>query len=61
MTEIGFDTYGTREYVQGDTFKGLVPDLEVVILEGGHHFIHEERAHEVSQEILTFLQKLSVD
>lgn len=59
--EIGFDTYGTREYVQGDTFKGLVPDLEVVILEGGHHFIHEERAHEVSQEILTFLQKLSVD
>lgn len=47
--------------MQGDTFKGLVPDLEVVILEGGHHFIQEERAHEVSQEILTFLQKLSVD
>ncbi|KAB5547587.1 hypothetical protein DKX38_010993 [Salix brachista] len=58
--DIGFDAYRTREYVQGDTFKGLVPDLEVVILEG-HHFIHEERAHEVSQEILTFLQRLSVE
>ncbi|KAJ6288370.1 hypothetical protein OIU76_024373 [Salix suchowensis] len=58
--DIGFDAYRTREYVRGDTFKGLVPDLEVVILEG-HHFIHEERAHEVSQEILTFLQKLSVE
>ncbi|KAJ6420162.1 hypothetical protein OIU84_030133 [Salix udensis] len=58
--DIGFDAYRTREYVQGDTFKGLVPDLEVVILDG-HHFIHEERAHEVSQEILTFLQKLSVE
>ncbi|CAK7334459.1 unnamed protein product [Dovyalis caffra] len=59
-TDIGFDAYGTRDYVQGDIFKSFVPDLEVVILDG-HHFIQQERAHEVSQEILTFLQKLSFD
>ena len=46
--------------MEGDVFKGLVPNLEVVILDG-HHFIHEEKAQDVSNEILSFLRKLSVD
>ncbi|KAJ9172727.1 hypothetical protein P3X46_015937 [Hevea brasiliensis] len=58
--DIGFDTNGTREYVLGDTFKSLVPDLQVVILDG-HHFIQQEKAQQVSEEILAFLHKLSVD
>jgi len=58
--DIGFETMSTKEYVEGDVFKGLVPNLEVVLLDG-HHFIHEEKAQEVSHEILSFLRKLSVD
>ncbi|KAI9165727.1 hypothetical protein LWI28_019456 [Acer negundo] len=56
--DIGFES--TREYVTGDVFKQLVPNLEVVILDG-HHFIQQERAQEVSEEILFFLRKVSLD
>ncbi|KAK0605465.1 hypothetical protein LWI29_027168 [Acer saccharum] len=56
--DIGFES--TREYVTGDLFKQLVPNLEVVILDG-HHFIQQERAQEVSEEILCFLRKVSLD
>ncbi|KDP37443.1 hypothetical protein JCGZ_08284 [Jatropha curcas] len=58
--DIGFDTAGTKEYVLGDTFKHFVPDLQVVILDG-HHFIQQEKAQQVSEEILTFLHKFSVE
>lgn len=58
--DIGFETVGTKEYVEGDVFKSLVPDLEVVILDG-HHFLHEEKAQQVSHEILSFLSKFSRD
>ncbi|KAM7252547.1 hypothetical protein ACFE04_024430 [Oxalis oulophora] len=51
----GFE--GTLKYVQGDGFKNLVPNLEVAIIDEGHHYIHIEKAHEVSQEILSFFQK----
>ncbi|XP_059623556.1 uncharacterized protein LOC132266644 [Cornus florida] len=57
--DIGFDCGGTKEYIQGDVFKSLVPNLEVVILDG-HHFIHQEKAQEVSDEILSFLRKFPV-
>lgn len=54
--DTGFECNGTREYVTGDVFKRYVPNLEVVILDG-HHFIQQERAQEVSDEILSFLRK----
>ncbi|KAI3665423.1 hypothetical protein L6452_44050 [Arctium lappa] len=54
--DIGFG--GTKEYVVGDVFKGLVPDAEVVILEG-HHFIQQEKPKEVSDQIISFLDKLA--
>ncbi|GAB4847481.1 hypothetical protein Ancab_026539 [Ancistrocladus abbreviatus] len=58
--DIGFRTFGTRDYIQGSIFKSFVPNLEVVILEG-HHFIQLEKPQEVSDEILSFLHKLSSD
>ncbi|KAK4760834.1 hypothetical protein SAY87_005727 [Trapa incisa] len=58
--DIGFDTAGTRDYIHGDIFRSIVPDLQVVVLDG-HHFINQEKAEEVSHEILSFLQKLSPD
>uniref|UniRef100_A0A5B6YSN7 soluble epoxide hydrolase n=2 Tax=Davidia involucrata TaxID=16924 RepID=A0A5B6YSN7_DAVIN len=56
--DIGFDCGGTKEYIEGNVFKSLVPDIEVVILDG-HHFIHQEKAQQVSDEILFFLSKFS--
>ncbi|KAF5735994.1 putative ubiquitin-conjugating enzyme E2 18 -like protein [Tripterygium wilfordii] len=58
--DIGFQSNNLREYVQGDIFKSIVPNLEVVIIDG-HHFIQHEKAQEVSDEILSFLRKLSQD
>lgn len=58
--EIGFEVLRTREYLKGEVFKGLVPNLEVMILDG-HHCIQQERAREVSDEILSFLQKFSAN
>lgn len=58
--DIGLETLGTKDYVQGEIFKSCVPDLEVVFLDG-HHFIQEEKPQEVSNEILSFLRKHSAD
>ncbi|KAK6924419.1 Alpha/beta hydrolase fold-1 [Dillenia turbinata] len=56
--DIGFEECGTREYIEGGMFKSLVPNLDVVVLDG-HHFIHQEKAQEVSAEILSFLSSFS--
>ncbi|KAK7360100.1 hypothetical protein VNO77_02076 [Canavalia gladiata] len=58
--EIAFESGGIKDYVKSDIFKSLVPNLEVVILDG-HHFIHQEKAQQVSHEILSFTRKLSLD
>lgn len=58
--DIGFETLGTREYIEGSIFRTLVPDIKVVILDG-HHFIQLEKPQEVSNEILSFLQDNSSD
>ncbi|KAE8694201.1 Alpha/beta-Hydrolases superfamily protein isoform 2 [Hibiscus syriacus] len=58
--DIGFEINGTRQYVQGSEFRSLVPNLEVVILDG-HHFLQEEKHHQVSEEILSFLRKFPAE
>lgn len=58
--EHGFESAGANEYIKGKIFKDLVPNLEVVILDG-HRYIHEERAQQVCDEILSFFHKLSVE
>ncbi|KAF3529846.1 hypothetical protein DY000_02039432 [Brassica cretica] len=49
---------GTITYVKGEMFKSIVPNLEVVVIEDGHHFIQQEKSERVSQEILSFFNKL---
>ncbi|ERN01200.1 hypothetical protein AMTRI_Chr03g53070 [Amborella trichopoda] len=51
--DIGFQSFGTKYYVIGPTFKEYVPNLEVMIIEG-HHFIQQEKAKQVNDEILSF-------
>ncbi|OVA06191.1 Alpha/beta hydrolase fold-1 [Macleaya cordata] len=59
--DIGFESVGsTKDYIEGEVFKSLVPNLEVVIINNGHHFIQQEKAQEVTDEILSFLSKHSV-
>ncbi|XP_068650633.1 uncharacterized protein [Aristolochia californica] len=54
--DLGFKSFGTEEYITGGDFKSFVPNLEVVIIDG-HHYIQQERAKEVSEEILLFFGK----
>nr|XP_043607699.1 epoxide hydrolase A-like [Erigeron canadensis] len=58
--DIGFESF-IKAYIEGDVQKALVPDIEVVILDQGHHFIQQEKPQEVTDQILSFLQKLAID
>ncbi|MBA0618129.1 hypothetical protein Godav_027517 [Gossypium davidsonii] len=44
------------QYIEGNVFRNLIPDLEVVMLDG-HHYLQQEKHHQVSEEILSFLAK----
>ncbi|XP_048334922.2 uncharacterized protein LOC107424574 [Ziziphus jujuba] len=59
--DIGFEAFGTKEFVKGDVFKSFVPNLEVVIIPDGHHFINQEKPQQISEEILSFLRSQYVD
>ncbi|KAF9612859.1 hypothetical protein IFM89_004269 [Coptis chinensis] len=59
--DIGFQSYGTKIYVEGEVFKRRVPNLEVAIITGGHHFIQQEKAYQVTNEIVSFIRKFPSD
>ncbi|KAH0864734.1 hypothetical protein HID58_081945 [Brassica napus] len=50
--------YGKMQYVKGEMFKSLVPNLEITVIEDGHHFIQQEKSKQVSEEMLSFFNKL---
>ncbi|KAF8013525.1 hypothetical protein BT93_I1385 [Corymbia citriodora subsp. variegata] len=56
--DIGWQSFGTKTYVEGEFFKGLVPGLQVLVIDG-HHFIQLERAELVTAEILSFFGERS--
>ncbi|XP_010254690.1 PREDICTED: bifunctional epoxide hydrolase 2-like [Nelumbo nucifera] len=56
--DVGFQAFGMKEYIEGGEFKALVPNLEVVIIDG-HHYIQQEKAEEVTREILSFFSSFS--
>ncbi|KAK9287313.1 hypothetical protein L1049_015727 [Liquidambar formosana] len=55
----GFQSFGTKFYIEGEEFKSLVPNLEVVVIDG-HHFIHQEKAELVTNEIISFFNNQSL-
>lgn len=55
--DVGFLSFGTKDYINGEKFKELVPNLEVVVIDG-HHFIQQEKAEQVSHEILSFFSNI---
>lgn len=58
--DIDFEIYGTKDYIQGDGFKKHVPNLQEVVILDGHHFIHQEKPQQVSNEILSFANSLRI-
>ncbi|KAM7495839.1 hypothetical protein LguiA_020253 [Lonicera macranthoides] len=48
---------GIKEYINSGGFKKVVPDLEVVVMEGAAHFINQEKAQEISSHIYDFIKK----
>lgn len=57
--DMGFQSFGTKAYIEGQQFKSLVPNVEVLVIDG-HHFIHQEKAEQVTLEILSFFKKISL-
>ena len=51
---------GMEDYIRSETVKHLVPDLDIIFLAEGNHFMHEQLPEQVNQLILTFLDKHSV-
>jgi pimeloyl-ACP methyl ester carboxylesterase len=56
--DTGFESFGTKRYVESGGLKSNVPDLEVAIIKG-HHYLQQEQAERVNTEILSFLDKFS--
>ncbi|XP_030508186.2 uncharacterized protein LOC115722939 [Cannabis sativa] len=50
---------GMEDYIRSGTVKQLVPDLDIIFLEEGCHFVHEQLPHLANQLIITFLDKHS--
>jgi pimeloyl-ACP methyl ester carboxylesterase len=56
--DIGYKSFGTELYIKNGSLKANVPDLHVVCIDG-HHFIQQEKAEEVTKEILSYFSSLS--
>lgn len=48
---------GIEDYIKSGKVKDFVPDLEIIYLPEGTHFVHEQSPVEVNQLILSFLGK----
>jgi pimeloyl-ACP methyl ester carboxylesterase len=55
--DIGFQSFGIEQYLKSGGLKSSVPDLEVAVIEGGHHFLQQEHPGRVNSEIFSFLDK----
>ncbi|KAI4333979.1 hypothetical protein L6164_018723 [Bauhinia variegata] len=51
---------GIEEYIRSGAVKNFVPDLEIIFVPEGTHFVHEQLPEEVNQLIISFLDKQSI-
>lgn len=48
---------GMEDYIRSGAVKNFVPDLEIVYIPDGSHFVHEQMPEKVNQLIIEFLKK----
>ncbi|KDO75871.1 hypothetical protein CISIN_1g0212821mg, partial [Citrus sinensis] len=48
---------GIEDYIRSGKVKDFVPNLEIIRLSEGSHFVQEQSPEEVNQLVLTFLNK----
>ncbi|KAL3574431.1 hypothetical protein D5086_025044 [Populus alba] len=52
---------GMEDYTRSEQLKHFVPDLDIVFLDEGNHFVHENLPKQVNELIITFLTKHSAE
>lgn len=55
--DFAFKFPGMEEFVRSGKVKELVPDLEIIYLSEGTHFVQEQSPDEINHLILEFLNK----
>ncbi|XP_050204548.1 uncharacterized protein LOC126654658 isoform X2 [Mercurialis annua] len=48
---------GMEEYIRSEKLKQFVPDLEIIYIEEGSHFVHEQFPEKVDELLINFLNK----
>lgn len=51
---------GMEDYIRSGAVKHFVPDLEIIYIPEGSHFVHEQFPEKVNQLIIEFLHKQSI-
>ena len=51
---------GMEDYIRSGAVKNFVPDLEIVYIPDGSHFVHEQMPEKVNQFIIEFLDKQNI-
>ncbi|KAK7263645.1 hypothetical protein RJT34_31239 [Clitoria ternatea] len=51
---------GMEDYIRSGAVKQFVPDLEIIYIPEGNHFVHEQLPEKVNQLIIEFLDKQSI-
>ena len=50
---------GMEDYIRSGQLKHFVPDLEIIFVEEGSHFVHEQLPEKVNELLINFLDKYS--
>lgn len=51
---------GMEDYIRSGAVKNIVPNLEIIYIPEGSHFVHEQVPEKVNQLIIEFLGKQSI-
>ncbi|XP_027343823.1 bifunctional epoxide hydrolase 2-like [Abrus precatorius] len=53
-------SFGMEDYIRSGAVKHFVPELEIIFIPEGSHFVHEQFPDKVNQLIVEFLHKQSI-
>ncbi|KAH7533304.1 hypothetical protein FEM48_Zijuj04G0116500 [Ziziphus jujuba var. spinosa] len=51
---------GMEEYIRSGAVKQFVPNLDIIFITEGNHFVHEQLPEKINQLLITFLDKHSI-